>query len=540
MRSKTIVKSTNRFDSGNPVTKSMANTGAYTVSSIDKHAIMAENNNMNSSFMDSLSCKICLDVVDDPVQCQNNEHYFCRKCITKHLENSQTCPMCMEQLTLETLRPVPRVILEIISQLKKPRCSHVSRGCREDVCAEELLLHEQTCGYAPVVCANEGCKQTVNRRDKESHETKECKFRKITCEDCNEEMMYVDYEKHQCTLRKEINEVKASLKEINETMNKIVLAQGEMLKNHKAHEQRINDLENPLRSLNSTIIKRGHTVVIGKIFVFSGKSFEIFDWSTKKWTSVKNSLFFGGQNLFSFLYGKRMMICGSKRIEFLNPSENGFFSSVYPGNLPQTDYLNGVLCENRVISFDWHMYETSLERPWKSTVLMQGDIPKSNRSSAQENRAFCALECFGNDIFIIGFKGNQVERYNVAKNEITTLSTLPYEVYKMTTVAYKDNVIILGGQNREINSWSLDFKPLNDVMMYNIHTLECKRLPSMLEKRSACSAVIMGDVIVVMGGMTSILNNIKTVEHYVMGDTTWKKLPDMNYSRVHGTACVYV
>ena len=495
---------------------------------------MAENNKLNSSFMDSLSCKICLEVVDDPVQCQNNEHYFCRKCITKHLENSETCPMCMEQLTLETLRPVPRVILEIISQLKKPGCSHVSRGCTENIKADELLLHEQTCDYAPVVCSNEGCKQTVNRRDKESHETKECKFRKITCEDCNEEMMYVDYEKHQCILRKEINEIKAKLDE----MNKIILAQGKILENHKAYDQRITDLENPLRFLNSTTIQRGHTVVIGKIFFFSGKSFEVFDWSTKKWTLVEDCLFFGGQ--FSFLYGKRIMICGSKLIEFLNPSENGFSSSVFPGNLPQTGYLNGVLFKNRIISFDWHIYETSLERPWKSTVLMQGDIPKRNQNSVHQNRAFCALECFGNDIFIIGFKGNQVERYNVAKNEITTLSTLPYQVYKMTTVTYKDNVIILGGQNSEFNDGYLKWQPLNDVLIYNIHSLECKRLPSMLEKRSGCSAVIMGDVIVVMGGETSAYNKIKTVEYYVMGDTTWKKLPDMNCSRAHGTACVYV
>ena len=126
---------------------------------------MAENNNeLSSSFMDSFCCKICFEVLDDPVQCQNNEHYFCRKCMTKHLENSETCPTCMDQLTLETLRPVPRVILEIISQLKKPRCRHVSRGCTENVEVEDVL-HEQTCGYAPVVCSNEGCKETVNRRD---------------------------------------------------------------------------------------------------------------------------------------------------------------------------------------------------------------------------------------------------------------------------------------------------------------------------------------------------------------------------------------
>ncbi len=184
-----------------------------------RNAIMAESNNdLGSSFGENFSCKICLEILHDPVQCQSNEHYFCRKCLTKHLENSQTCPLCMDQLTLETLRPPSRIVASVVSQLKKPRCSHVSRGCTENVQVEELLLHEQTCGYAPVVCSNEGCKETVNRRDKESHETEECKFRKITCESCEEELVYVDFEKHQCTLRKEINEVKSRLDEMNQVI----------------------------------------------------------------------------------------------------------------------------------------------------------------------------------------------------------------------------------------------------------------------------------------------------------------------------------
>ena len=132
------------------------------------------NDYQQAFFAKHFCCKICLEVLHDSVQCQNNEHYFCRKCITKHLKNSETCPLCMDQLTLETLRPVPRVILEIASQLKKPRCRHVSRGCSKNVEVEDVLLHEQTCGYSPVVCSNEGCKETVNRCDQESHETEEC------------------------------------------------------------------------------------------------------------------------------------------------------------------------------------------------------------------------------------------------------------------------------------------------------------------------------------------------------------------------------
>ena len=506
---------------------------------------MAENNNeLGSSFMDNFSCKICLKIFHDPVQCQNNEHHFCRGCITKHLGNSETCPLCMEQLTLETLRPAPRIVASVVSQLKKPRCSHVSRGCEENVQVEELLLHEQTCGYAPVVCSNEGCKETVNRRDKESHETEECKFRKITCESCDEELVYVDFEKHQCTLRKEINEIKSRLDEVTESLKQILLTQGEVLEKQKAHDQSIKDLQNPLRHFSSATIQRDSAVNIkGQIFIFSDKSLEVFNWSTKAWTLTENCLFLSHSKSFSFLYGKRIMVCNG-RIELLDPSENGFTSNLFPGSLPSGG-LNGVLFENRIITFGLHIQETSLERPWESIVLIQGSV-QHGRYSADNNRGICALECFGNEIFVIGFEGNQIERYDIANNKLTTLTTLPYTVYNMATVAYKDNIIILGGQDCVPDEWSA----LNDVLMFNIHSLECKRLPSMLEKRSNCAAVIMGDVIVVMGGEITTdrdgyhiyysTTQLKTVEYYVIGDTTWQKLPAMNGTRARATACVYV
>ena len=201
------------------------------------------------------------------------------KCITKHLEDSETCPLCMDQLTLDTLRSVPRVILEMVSHIKKPPCRHVSRGCTENVLVEDVLLHEQTCGYTPVVCSSKGCKKTVNRRDQGSHEMKECKFRKITCEFCDEELMYVDYQRHQCTLRKEMDEVKSEIKEVKsrlnevmESLRQIVLAHGETQEHHNAHDPSIKDLQDPVHQFSSANIERSSTVFKGQIFIFSNKS----------------------------------------------------------------------------------------------------------------------------------------------------------------------------------------------------------------------------------------------------------------------------
>ena len=457
------------------------------------------------------SCTICSDVLDDPFQCQNNEHHFCRKCITQHLENSKTCPLCMDQLTLETLRPTPRIILEVIRQLKKLRCRHISRGCTENVKVKDVLLHEQTCCYAPVVCSNEGCKETVNRRDQESHETKECKFRKITCESCEEELVYVDYERHKCTLRKEMNDVKLQLKEIKDALNK-VLAQRKMQEQLEAHDQSIKD---PLR---------------GQIFIFGGnsseafKSIEVFNWSTKTWTLIKNCLSFGRRWSYSFIYGKIIMICGgekTEKIEYLNPSESGCTAAVASVSLSSNARYNGILCKDRILTFYKDVVETSLESPGEPRTLLQ----------VGHGCQYCSagVHLFGDSVYIVGGQESKIEKYDVDKNEMEILPSLPYKVSGMATVAHKDNIIIIGGRYED--------ESLNDVVMFNVTTHEYKKLPSMLEKRSFCTAVIMGDVIVVMGGRNQ--TDLNTVEYYVIGESSWQELPAMHLARFGATACVY-
>ena len=501
----------------------------------------AGNNNQEALLLgENFSCKICLEVLHDPVQCQNNEHYFCRKCVTKHLGNSETCPLCMEQLTLETLRPAPRIVASVVSQLKKPRCSHVSRGCEENVQVEELLLHEQTCGYAPVVCSNEGCKETVNRRDKESHETEECKFRKITCESCDEELVYVDYyKKHQCslTLRKEMDEIKLRLDEITDFLKQNVATGTRHKVKLETSAERVHSNKQSNRqerpNKNSTAICGEKNVVNGQIFIFGGggyndeigKSVEVFNWSTKTWTLIKNCLFFQRWCSFSFLYGKKIMVCGghyTERTEYLNPSESGYTATVASVSLPSNAKYNGLLHKDRILTFYRGVVETSLESPGESRTLLEG---KQDRSVP------AGVHCFGNNIYIVGGEKSSIEKYDVVKNEIKTLPSLPYEVSRMATVAYKDNIIILGGYDGS--------KSLDDVVMFNVTNQEYKKLPSLLETRYGCAAVIMGDMIVVMGGVVDD-DALKTVEYYVIGDSAWQKLPAMNLARHDATACAYV
>ena len=69
-------------------------------------------------------------------------------------------------------------------------------------------------------------------------------------------------------------------------------------------------------------------------------------------------------------------------------------------------------------------------------------------------------------------------------------------------------------------------------------------MPSMLEKRAGCAAVIMGDTIVVMGGgrrnrKNSMVDRLRSVEYHVIGEDKWYELLEMNKARAYATAVVY-
>jgi E3 ubiquitin-protein ligase NRDP1 len=125
-------------------------------------------------------CSICYNVLKEPMMCRNNEHIFCRDCITEHLTvNSHTCPECNEDLTVETLRKA-RLVSNILSELKI-KCDYSNRGCQELIRLEGLDSHVENCGFAPVKCSNEECQLVVDKRELIHHESTACEYRKVKC-----------------------------------------------------------------------------------------------------------------------------------------------------------------------------------------------------------------------------------------------------------------------------------------------------------------------------------------------------------------------
>ena len=135
---------------------------------------------------EDILCLICKDVPKDPRLCKNKDHFFCLAHISQHLkQNSQTCPYCRDPLTPETLRSPTGFLKNYLDDLKI-KCDHHDRGCPDVVRLEDLPRHVDQCGFAPVICGNEGCGMVINKSEKENHEKNICKFRIAMCHDCRE------------------------------------------------------------------------------------------------------------------------------------------------------------------------------------------------------------------------------------------------------------------------------------------------------------------------------------------------------------------
>jgi N-acetylneuraminic acid mutarotase/uncharacterized protein YoxC len=199
-------------------------------------------------------------------------------------------------------------------------------------------------------------------------------------------------------------------------------------------------------------------------------------------------------------------------------------SVVYKDSLLVT---GGINADQPVFSYCIH--EVQLKPPY--TVKMVSKLPELR---IRHNTILC-----DDSILIVGGRKSadskdnlsSVLSYDIKKNECQQLPALPYPVSEMATVKWAENVVIIGGADK-------DGKVLNNVIIYNIKTGNSHMLPPMLHKRKGCMAVVIENTIVVLGGCDERGNDLKSVEGFNFERFSWQELPDMKESRPFATAVV--
>ena len=538
----------------------------------------------------SMHCCICTNVIKDPVMC-HNEHIFCRACITTHLMYSQTCPTCMQPLTVETLRQATRGIRNMLDELSI-RCEFFDRGCRKFVQLGNLERHVADCGFAPAVCSNEGCQLEVNKQDLLHHETAACELRKVKCHSCNDMKREMDTmkvklaaidekldrnEKTQSATKVEVKaveenvvakvelvqqqlnkqeesnrQVRADNTEIKKSLNEI-MKQLERMTQQIMHEAQAEKMKKGIAEAVSGM-EREPKVVIAGGFNEKGylNSVEMFSLTNGTWTPLKqmkerrrgasavvynNHIFVSGgcAGHGNYLKSIEKLSLNAVQVDISTPWENVLVELPGPLSSHRSVVYNGQLIV--IGGYDPHKYE------YLNSIF---EIPLAPPhtcklvSTMSQRRGFHGVAICGYKILIVG--GTQtgfvnsamrsVIMYDIIKKECQELAPLPYPVHEMATVKRDDdNVMIMGGADS-------NNQPLNKVLMYNIKTQKSHELPNMKYKREGCVAAVVRDTVIVMGGKDERGNVLKTVEGFRFDRHSWEELPPMHEGRIWATAVV--
>ena len=263
-------------------------------------------------------CQMCSNVVRDPVLCPRNQHCFCRSCITKHLENGQQCPTCDDELTEQTLIEAPKMIQNILNELKI-RCVYTTRGCQETPELQHLEQHEDTCGFAPAVCTNQGCGTTVNKRDLIHHESEVCEFRKLKCHSCGEMSKTLgDMEKKITSVEKNIGNMETKITNIKKNMQlKLETVNNDTGEMRIALVKCFEEIKDVLVEIKENTTKARNTPSgDGENIIVAGgftKSVEMFNWRQRAWSplqSMPNER--GGAT--AFVYNNHVTIAGGGQL----------------------------------------------------------------------------------------------------------------------------------------------------------------------------------------------------------------------------------
>ena len=489
-------------------------------------------------------CPICLNVFKDPMMCQRNQHNFC-PCITRHLENSQKCPSCQEEITLGTLNKAPRILTNYLSELKI-RCDYFRRGCREFVQLGDLERHVKDCGFTPVLCSNEGCVVEMNKRDRTHHETEVCEFRKVKCHDCSE-------------IRKEVDEVKVNLKEANEKLDEMNINFKTVSEKMEENQHKFDKLATDIRKIKEQTMKevRGTDNDINNIkpsVVVAGgcddgriklRSVEMFDWSTKTWSPLQPMKEYRS-GASSFVYEDQLTVAGgwtgdpwTDTMTRLNikPIMDSTPWLDFPAKLPSNLWgHSNVVYNERLITTGGYKGSSTYSDCIHEILLVQPYTRKILSKMPQQS-CYHGAQLFDDKVFIVGGRPNinskntvaSVLMYDINKKECKQMAPLPFAVCEMATVPWGDNVIVIGGLDK-------DDKVLNTVVIYNVQTGKSHMLPEMKCKRKGCTAVVSRGVIVVMGGKDERDRAFNSVECFTFDRYSWEDLPPMNDARYRATA----
>ena len=540
-------------------------------------------------------CSICLNVFKDPVMCYRNQHSFCRGCITRHLTNFQTCPVCMDPLTVDTLSDAPRILTDYLSELRVS-CDYCHRGCKQYVKLDDLERHVNDCGFAPVVCSNEGCIQEVNKSELVYHETMLCERRVAKCHDCEylthevgelkrkftvvnsklDEMQPVLNTTFTCLeklmeLRGEFGafeknlsvQMQSTLDQFGTKLHRLEAIECQLQEHNQQMKTRFVTMSEPLAKLSRLETDQSSKVSHNQVNISqesnassvviaggsnNGKtlnSVEKFSLSTRVW-SKEQAMQTNVCEASSVFYHDQMIISGGRT------------------NLDVSDEIGRR--NIRIKSAQWAQLSVPLPTKLRGhcTVvykdnlyviggcsdsgIVSNEILEIQLVSPYKSRLLARLpdgmvhhsaQLFNERIVIVGrFQTSWSYRNRLCSVFLYDISKNQLEQLApvVSSAVQEMATVRLGDNIIIIGGIDVYHKPLKTVVMYNMKTQFTDVLPNMNYFRRGCVAAVLGNSILAIGGATQGLKSLNTVECFDFKRFTWQEFPSMNEARYLATS----
>jgi len=171
------------------------------------------NRNVTFECIDKdFNCAICYQVADEPTRCIGHcAGIFCNVCMQQALQLKKSCPFCnRDDITVWRDLVLRNQILKhqvfCINGAADTTTDRKRKATSADKCTwmgkyDDLKAHLNTCQYERVLCDNNGCIKSIQRREIKLHH-QECVHRLLGCRYCNHAFTIVHMNTHlqQCPM----------------------------------------------------------------------------------------------------------------------------------------------------------------------------------------------------------------------------------------------------------------------------------------------------------------------------------------------------
>lgn len=140
-----------------------------------------------------IGCRICLQVLDEPMECQECRSLFCSACISAY-NATQRRPTCVMRCKVN-FKPAHWSVKSLLNELQLT-CNNTERGCTQILSYEQMKKHVKECDYGWVTCtAKSECPKEGLRSEMKVHDSL-CGFVRLDCIHCTSKVKRQELQDH--------------------------------------------------------------------------------------------------------------------------------------------------------------------------------------------------------------------------------------------------------------------------------------------------------------------------------------------------------